>query len=182
MEHLFRCSISNSSLERGCPQCCLRFKRITTKALKDSTPFEALLHRKADLSHLRITDCTAFVFVPKELCSKLGATSIKIVLLGYDDATKGYRCYNPLTKKIIINTNVAFMEAQPGQFLSSSLGPDLFEPLFSSDDLTPEAEGNVLCPRGYLVMQRTLYMIIIREFLLTMLILSNLPWLHQRMR
>lgn len=129
---------------------------ITTKALVNSTPFEALLNCKPDVSHLRIIECSAFVFVPKELCSKFGATSIKTIFLGYDDATKGYRCYNPVTKKIIISSNMAFIEHAPRNFLSSAPSFDMFAPQLNTSDPHVRAKRGILVQAWLITMQGTM--------------------------
>jgi hypothetical protein len=32
------------------------------------------------------------------------------MFVGYDDSSKGYRCFNPLIKRIIVNKDVVFDE------------------------------------------------------------------------
>jgi hypothetical protein len=55
--------------------------------------------------------CRAFVHINKvNRGGKLDSKSIECVHLGYDLETKGYRLYNPITKKIFISRDVKFIE------------------------------------------------------------------------
>jgi hypothetical protein len=44
--------------------------------------------------------------IPKHHKDKMVATVFKCILLGIDKLTKRYRCYCPVTKKVIISKNV----------------------------------------------------------------------------
>lgn len=48
--------------------------------------------------------------IAKELRHKLGVKALKIVFLGYDNLTKGFRCYEPISNKIVISRDVIFDE------------------------------------------------------------------------
>ena len=54
--------------------------------------------------------CIAYVHVLDEVRSKLDPKAEKCVLVGYSEEQKGYRCYNPLTKKIVVSRDVIFDE------------------------------------------------------------------------
>ena len=84
--------------------------RTPTKALKDITPEEAWSGRKPNLQHLRIFGSIAYVHIPKQKRHKLDAKSSPFVFVGYDENTKGYRVYNPLTNKVQIARDVCFAE------------------------------------------------------------------------
>lgn len=49
---------------------------------------------------------------------KLDPRAIKCVFIGYSSTQNGYRCYNPLSKKLYIATNVTFAETK--QYFSMS--------------------------------------------------------------
>lgn len=68
--------------------------------------------------------------------SKLLSLSIKAILVGYDDQSKAYKCYNPATKQIFISRDVVLDEGTIGNFLlpSTSQQPSILNIL--SDDTT----------------------------------------------
>ena len=44
---------------------------------------------------------------------KLDPQSIKCVFLGYSSTQKGYKCFNPVTNKIVVSQDVKFEESIP---------------------------------------------------------------------
>ena len=52
----------------------------------------------------------SYVHVPTKVISKLDRKAEKCVLAGYSEEQKGYRCYNPMTKKIVVSRDVIFDE------------------------------------------------------------------------
>ena len=48
---------------------------------------------------LKIFGCTAYVHIPKRSRSKLNPRAEKCVFVGYIPNKKGYKCFNPLTKR-----------------------------------------------------------------------------------
>jgi hypothetical protein len=50
------------------------------------------------------------VHIPNVKRTKLDSRSSKCVLFGVSEKTKGYRMYNPITKKIVISRDVIFKE------------------------------------------------------------------------
>lgn len=57
--------------------------------------------------------------------NKLQLKSKKMVFLGYDEVTKGFKCLDYTMRKIVISCNVQFVENQIGipniQYISSNL-------------------------------------------------------------
>ncbi|CAM6089013.1 unnamed protein product [Calypogeia fissa] len=84
--------------------------RCDTSSLKDSTPYQSLYGSKPDFTHLRVVGCLAYVHIPKEMCHKLSAKSIRTTLVGYDETSKAYCCYDPIKRKILISCDVIFNE------------------------------------------------------------------------
>lgn len=72
------------------------------------TPFELWNDKKSDVKHLRIFGSRYFVVIPKEKRKKLDNTAIEMHLVGYDEQSKAYRCYNKSTKKVVISRDVRF--------------------------------------------------------------------------
>lgn len=88
--------------------CYLKNRTASSTVLK--TPYELWTGRKPNLSHLRVYGSTVMVHVPKINRKKWDQKSVKHILVGYDETTKGYRCYNPGTRKVIISRDVTIME------------------------------------------------------------------------
>lgn len=89
--------------------------RCPTKGLEFKTPAEVWSGRTPSVQHLRVFGCTAYAHVayahvPNELRKKLDEKSEKCIFLGYSNETKGYRLYNPVTKKVVISRDVTFDE------------------------------------------------------------------------
>ncbi|KAJ9688914.1 hypothetical protein PVL29_014528 [Vitis rotundifolia] len=103
--------------------------RILSRVLDNKSPVEIL---KSFYPHFRTSNgliprvfgCTAFVHVHSQHRDKLDPRAIKCVFLGYSSTQKGYKCYNPPTKKFYISANVTFTENKPF-FPKSSLQGDI---------------------------------------------------------
>jgi len=54
--------------------------------------------------------CIAYVHVLNELRTKLDPKAEKCVFFGYSFEQKGYRCYNPVTRKMRVSRDVMFDE------------------------------------------------------------------------
>ena len=54
--------------------------------------------------------CLAYVHIPVELRSKLDPKAEKCIFVGYLEEQKGYRCYKPLTRKVVVSRDVIFDE------------------------------------------------------------------------
>ena len=81
-----------------------------TSALVGKTPSEVWHGRKPDVSHLRVWGCLAYVHIQKDKREKLGSHMEKCVFIGYPDGYKGWKFYNPVTKKVIISERAEFDE------------------------------------------------------------------------
>lgn len=86
--------------------------RCPTLAVKNVTPQEAWGGVKPSMEHLRVWGCLAHAHVPNEKRRKLDDKSIKCVLLGFSEESKGYRLYNTSTKKIVVSRDVVFEETK----------------------------------------------------------------------
>ncbi|KAA0048679.1 copia-type polyprotein [Cucumis melo var. makuwa] len=54
----------------------------------------------------------AYAHIPDQKRSKLDDKSEKYVFVGYNASSKGYKLYNPVTKKTIISRDVVFDEEE----------------------------------------------------------------------
>jgi len=90
--------------------CIHTLNRSPAAAIKEVTPEEAWSGVKPSVGYFRVFGCIGCVHVPNERRTKLDSRSMKCILLGVSEETKGYRMFNPLTKKLIISRDVIFEE------------------------------------------------------------------------
>ncbi|KAG7559402.1 Ribonuclease H-like superfamily [Arabidopsis thaliana x Arabidopsis arenosa] len=90
---------------------CYLINRIPTKILQDSSPFEVLNKNKPSINHLRVFGCVCFVLIGEQR-SKLDPKSVKGMFIGYSITQKGYKCYIPETKKVLVSRDVKFVESK----------------------------------------------------------------------
>ncbi|KAG9446373.1 hypothetical protein H6P81_012501 [Aristolochia fimbriata] len=86
--------------------------RCPTKGLKNMTPYEAWNEHPPNVKHFRIFVSIAYAQVPKEVRKKLDDKSVKCVFIGYHNQIKGYKLYNPVTKKTLASRDVIFKEEE----------------------------------------------------------------------
>nr|GEZ12534.1 retrovirus-related Pol polyprotein from transposon TNT 1-94 [Tanacetum cinerariifolium] len=75
--------------------------RCPSKSLDNKTPQEAWKGLKPIVSHIRVFGSIAYVHVPSQRRLKLDDRSEKHVFVGYDKQSKGYKLYNPVTRKVV---------------------------------------------------------------------------------
>jgi hypothetical protein len=86
--------------------------RAPTKSVKDKTPFEAWHGKKPQVDHLRTFGCIAHVKNIGPVINKLSDKSKKMVFLGCEAGTKGYRLLDPSTNRLHVSRDVVFEEDQ----------------------------------------------------------------------
>lgn len=115
-----------------------------------STPYEAHLGSKPDVSHLRIFGSLAYVTIPKETNSwhKLKAKAWRGIHCGYGGS--GWRIYNPLRREFYTSNHVTIKEHQRGAYLLSSkevnsrhYGVEVDESCDSGEDDTDGTESTL---------------------------------------
>jgi len=84
--------------------------RSPTFALRDVTPEEAWSGRKPAVDHFKIFGSIAYAHVPEAKRKKLDDRGEKCVFLGVSEASKAYKLFNPLTKKVVTSRDVVFDE------------------------------------------------------------------------
>ena len=60
---------------------------------------------------MRVFGCTTFMHIKRN--DKLDFVSQKTIFLGYSSYKKGYKCYDPINKKLYLSRNVTFFENEP---------------------------------------------------------------------
>jgi hypothetical protein len=81
------------------------------------TPEEIFTRKTPDISNLRIFGTKVFVSIPKHRRTKMEAKASTCILLGIDDLTKGYRCYCPRTKRILISRDIIVEESRSESYI-----------------------------------------------------------------
>ncbi|CAN1766567.1 Retrovirus-related Pol polyprotein from transposon TNT 1-94 [Linum perenne] len=91
--------------------------RLPSKTLSFLTPLQCLQnvfptnHLVSDIP-LKMFGCTCFVLIPPQFRTKLDPRSVKRVFLGYASNKKGYKCFDPTTRKTFHSMDVVFWENQ----------------------------------------------------------------------
>jgi hypothetical protein len=114
--------------------------RCPTSAVEGKTPYKVWHRKKPDVSHLRVWGCVAYVLIQRDKRQKLGSHMEKCIFIGYPDGYKGWKFYNPETKKVIICERADFDERYT--YSGELLGPNKDNnpeprPLVPEDDALP---------------------------------------------
>ena len=86
------------------------WNRLPTSAIPNSTPFEQWYKRKPGIGHIRVWGCVAYVHVQKDKRAHFGSHYEKCIFIGYADGYKGWKFYNPTTRKVVISERADFDE------------------------------------------------------------------------
>jgi Reverse transcriptase (RNA-dependent DNA polymerase)/gag-polypeptide of LTR copia-type/Integrase core domain/GAG-pre-integrase domain len=108
---LFQNNVPNIYWSEAVLTAVYLINRLPSPTLDNRSPLEVLNNRKMSIDHLRIFGCTAFIINKRN--HKLDRNAIKIIFLGYSSQKKGYKCYDPINKKMYISRDVTFFEEKP---------------------------------------------------------------------
>ncbi|CAL1391441.1 unnamed protein product [Linum trigynum] len=84
--------------------------RSPSSANQGKTAQELWTGKPPTVSHLRVFGCVAYAHIPDQHRRKLDDKSLKCNFLGLSVESKGYKLFNPITKKVIISRDVVFDE------------------------------------------------------------------------
>ncbi len=133
-----RCMMYNAGLDKKfwaeavCTAVMIR-NRSPTVAVDNMTPYECFYGKKPDVSHFKVFGCKAYMHVPKENRKKWDSKTKKCIFVGYSVTSKGYRLYDPVSRKICVSRDVLFDE---DEFIQRKKETKVFDT--SNSDLTPE--------------------------------------------
>ena len=133
-------------------QCAIYVQnRCPHAKLNEKTPQEVWSGRKPSVSHLKVFGSIAYGHVPAQQRTKLEDRSKKYVFIGYDEKTKAYRLFNPITKKVIMSRDVQVDEESEWKWNNSEKEPRSLEidtPPTVRDNETSDEEDEPLQPRA----------------------------------
>ena len=95
--------------EAVCTAVIIR-NRSPTVAVDNVTPYECFYGSKPDVSHFKVFGCKAYMHVPKENRKKWDSKTKKGIFVAYSITSKGYRLYDPVSRKICVSRDVLFDE------------------------------------------------------------------------
>lgn len=111
--------------------------RCPTSTVTGGTPYQLWYNRKPSVDHIRVWGCLAYVHVQKDKRGSMGPHMEKCIFIGYPEGYKGWKFYNPVTKRTVISERADFDERYyPGlkHFQSDlSLPPYLVAPAPAAD-------------------------------------------------
>ena len=101
--------------------------RMPSRILNFQTPlnfFKTLnpISRLTSKIALKVFGCIAFVHNHEHGRGKLDHRARKCILVGYAPTQKGYKCFDPISRKMFMTMDVTFFEDKPFFFKSSSGG------------------------------------------------------------
>ncbi|GKV36358.1 hypothetical protein SLEP1_g44499 [Rubroshorea leprosula] len=111
-----------------------------TKAVRNMTPYEAWWKRKPNVSSLRVFGCISYAMIASNDRTKMDQKSEKCIFVGYSCESKGYRLYNPITKKLIIRRDVVFDENSAWEWNEGKIQHLSYEESESSEPQAEETE------------------------------------------
>lgn len=92
-----------------------------TSAMDNITPDELWHGRKPDYSYIYEIGCQVFVLILHKHNPKVFVQSIECVLVGYDENSKAYQCYERSTKKVYSSYHVKFIESHNEQLSAPTI-------------------------------------------------------------
>ncbi|KAK4403223.1 Retrovirus-related Pol polyprotein from transposon TNT 1-94 [Sesamum angolense] len=93
---------------------CYLINRMPSTVLNGDTPYSCLFPDKPLFGITpRVFGCVFFVHIHSPSLDKLSPCSVKCIFLGYSRTQKGYRCYDPQSRRSFTSADVTFFEFTP---------------------------------------------------------------------
>lgn len=86
--------------------------RLPSSTLNHKSPFELLFQPKPDYAMLKVFGCLCFPYTRPFDNVKFQFKSVPCIFLGYCLGYKGYKCLDPVSKKVYIYRHVTFNDAK----------------------------------------------------------------------
>ena len=90
--------------------------RLSSRVLHYKTPLQVLAQHVTLPSVLMLPPrkfgCVTYVHIHKNQRTKLDPGDVRCVFLGYAAHKKGYRCYDPTTRRLYTTMDVTFIESE----------------------------------------------------------------------
>jgi hypothetical protein len=94
---------------------CLRNRTyIRSVGLTGRIPLTLLTSSVSDASKFRVFGCAVFAKVSDKLRRKFGEKAFRGVMVGFPHDARGYRVYNPETRRMTTSVHAVFQENTPG--------------------------------------------------------------------
>ena len=145
--------LSASCHENFCGEAALTsvytINRLPSYVFQNTSPFERLYGTSPNYSSLKVFGCACFVLLHSPEHTKLEPRARLCFFLGYSTEHKGFRCWDPLSRKLRIFRHVTFWEyimfSRLSSFHTSFSSPyyfftDTFVELFSFSEFTLDTE------------------------------------------
>jgi len=113
--------------------------RMPSRVLGMKSPAELLFGQQEFKVPPKVFGCVCFVRDHRPSVGKLDPRAVKCVFVGYSSTQKGYKCWDPIGKKLFVSMDVTFREFEPYYVKSWDLDPFLEE--FSSVTMSYSREG-----------------------------------------
>ncbi|GAA0154731.1 hypothetical protein LIER_37951 [Lithospermum erythrorhizon] len=84
--------------------------RLPSPSLNNQTPYYLLFNLSPDYSMIKVFGCLCYPHLTKQLTSKYFPRSLPCIFLGVSLTHKGFRCYNPEAKRVLVSRHVTFFE------------------------------------------------------------------------
>lgn len=84
--------------------------RWKTSSLENITPQKAWSGDKLTVSHLKVFGSVAYAHISDQMHVKLDDKSLKLIFVGYDERSKAYKFFDPISKKMHISRDVQVNE------------------------------------------------------------------------